>query len=71
MCLAVPACIVRVEGETALFDIGGIRRSGSVALIEAPAPGEWVILHTGVALTRIDPQAAAALLAELRALEAA
>ena len=68
MCLAVPARIVSVDGDAALFDVGGVRISGNVMLIDNPAPGDWVILHTGVALTRLDAAAAGELLQMLRTL---
>ncbi|MDR3522682.1 MAG: HypC/HybG/HupF family hydrogenase formation chaperone [Acetobacteraceae bacterium] len=68
MCLAVPACIVSVANDEAVLDIAGIRRSGSVALIDHPQPGEWVVLHSGIALTRIDPHAADIMLGKLRLL---
>jgi len=68
MCLAVPACIVSVTNDEAVLDIAGIRRTGSVALIDNPQSGEWVVLHSGIALTRIDPHAADTMLSKLRML---
>lgn len=68
MCLAVPARIVSVDGDAAVFDVNGVRITGNVMLIENPAPGDWVILHTGVALSRLDPAAAEELLDMLRKL---
>jgi len=68
MCLAVPACIVSVTNDEAVLDIAGIRRAGSVALIDNPQPGEWIVLHSGIALTRIDPDAADTMLSKLRLL---
>lgn len=69
MCLAVPARIVALAGDDATLDAGGVRVTGNVALIENPQVGDWVVLHTGVALTRLDADEAARLLAELRTLE--
>lgn len=68
MCLAIPGRIVSLEGDEAIVDVGGVRARTSVALIEAPQPGEWVIVHTGYALSRIDEAAACALAAEINAL---
>lgn len=69
MCLAIP---VRVESllddETALADIGGVKKAINVALIDDLAVGDYVILHVGFALNKIDPDEAAktlALFAEL------
>lgn len=55
MCLAVPAKIVAViDAERAKASIGGIVREISVALIDDPQPGEFVILHVGYALSKMD-----------------
>jgi len=59
MCLAIPARIVRLEaGEQALVDVGGIRKQISVALVDGVAAGDYVIVHVGYALTRLDPEEA-------------
>lgn len=68
MCLAVPAQILALDGDEASVDLGGVRARVSVALIEDPAPGDWVVIHTGYALSRIDEAAATALAAELETL---
>ena len=69
MCLALPARIVAVEpeAETATVSLGGIRKTISVALIDAPEPGEFVLVHVGHALARVSPQEAEATLAAMRA----
>jgi hydrogenase expression/formation protein HypC len=68
MCLAIPARIVRLEpDEQALVDVGGIRKQVSVALVDGVAPGDYVIVHVGYALARLDPEAAAATLASMAA----
>ncbi len=68
MCLAIPARIVRLEpGEQALVEVGGIRKQVSVALVDGVVPGDYVIVHVGYALARLDPQAAAATLATMAA----
>jgi hydrogenase expression/formation protein HypC len=68
MCLAVPAEIVSVlSGDQAVVSLGGIRKTVSVALIEDPKPGEFVVLHVGYALTRIDEDEARRTLALLEA----
>jgi hydrogenase expression/formation protein HypC len=58
MCLGIPAQVVEVvdaDGALAKVDISGVRREVSVALVDGPvAPGEWVLIHVGFALARID-----------------
>lgn len=68
MCLAVPCRIVRLDGaDTAVVDVGGVRKSVSIALVDGVAPGDYVIVHVGYALSRLDPAAAEATLAEMAA----
>lgn len=55
MCLAIPARIVeRRDGDAALVDVGGVRKEISLALVPDAAVGEFVIVHVGYALQRID-----------------
>ena len=63
MCLGIPAQIVEIldpEAKTAKAEIGGVRRVVSCALLEGEAQvGEWVLVHVGFALDRIDEAQAA------------
>jgi hydrogenase expression/formation protein HypC len=64
MCLAIPARIVALpEPDAALIDVGGVRKRISLALVEGVALGDYVIVHVGYALTRLDPDEAARTLA--------
>jgi hydrogenase expression/formation protein HypC len=55
MCLAVPARILRLESATeATVEIGAVRKRVSVELIDRPRCGEYVIVHVGFALSRVD-----------------
>ena len=67
MCLGIPAQVVEVRPDgLATADIGGVRREISVALIDGPVePGDWLLLHVGFALGRIDEAEAEATLALL------
>ena len=59
MCLAIPVRVVSlVAPDTALIDVGGVRKEISLALVDNIAPGDYVIVHVGNALTRLDPDAA-------------
>jgi hydrogenase expression/formation protein HypC len=56
MCLAIPALVVkRLEGEEALIDAGGVRKRISLALVPEAVEGDYVIVHVGYALSRLDP----------------
>jgi hydrogenase expression/formation protein HypC len=56
MCLALPARVVEIlEGDAARIDVGGVRKEISIALVDDVAVGDYVIVHVGYALTRLDP----------------
>ena len=56
MCLAIPARVVAlVAPDNALIDIGGVQKEISLALVEDVAAGDYVIVHVGYALTKLDP----------------
>jgi hydrogenase expression/formation protein HypC len=56
MCLAVPVRVVELRGDdAAIVDLGGIRKEVSLALVDGVAVGDYVILHVGYALTKLDP----------------
>jgi hydrogenase expression/formation protein HypC len=64
MCLAVPAKIETITGETAEVSIGGNRIKADLSLIEDPKVGEYVLVHAGFAIAKYSPEEAAESLAE-------
>ncbi len=68
MCLAIPARVVALlEPDAALIDVGGVRKRISLALVEDVAVDDYVIVHVGYALTKLDPAEAARTLATFAA----
>jgi hydrogenase expression/formation protein HypC len=73
MCLAIPGQIVEIlpgHGDLALVDFNGVRRNVNIGLLEGDevAPGDWVLIHVGFAMAKLDgaeAQATLALLEEL------
>jgi len=66
MCLGVPGQILeRVDDDLARVDFTGVRRTVSVAFTPEAEPGDWVLVHVGFALARIDEEEARATLALL------
>jgi len=67
MCLAIP---IRVEDllpdQMARVTLGGVSKVVSVALLDDVRPGDYVLLHVGYALTRLDPVEAERTLAMMR-----
>ncbi|MBH5371079.1 HypC/HybG/HupF family hydrogenase formation chaperone [Bradyrhizobium glycinis] len=71
MCLAIPAEVTKLlPDEMAIVSIDGVSKEISVALIEDLAVGDYVIIHVGHALTKIDPEEARRTLELLRELSA-
>lgn len=55
MCLAIPARIVeRLDGDDCRVDLGGVRKVISLALVDDAAVGDYVIVHVGYALSKLD-----------------
>ena len=54
MCLAIPSRIVKIENNTATIDVDGLRRTASLLLLENARIGDYVIVHAGFAIHRID-----------------
>ncbi|STY29913.1 hydrogenase expression/formation protein HypC [Legionella wadsworthii] len=55
MCLALPAQITQIlDDDRAVVNIGGISKEISTALLEEVSLGDYVIIHVGYALTRLD-----------------
>jgi hydrogenase expression/formation protein HypC len=69
MCLAIPGQIVELvdpEHQLARVDIAGVRRTVNVSLLQdergGARPGDWVLIHVGFALSRVDADEAQATL---------
>jgi len=64
MCLAIPARLVELlPGAQAIVNLGGIRKTISVALIDDARVDDYVVVHVGHAIGKIDPEEAARTLA--------
>ena len=77
MCLAIPGQVIELVDEVnqiAKVDVAGVRRSVNVSLLandgEAARPGDWVLIHVGFALSKVDEEEAHATLALLQGMGA-
>lgn len=69
MCLAMPVRVVELrEGDQAIVELDGLRKEVSLALVEGVEPGDYVILHAGYALQKLDREEADRTLALFAAL---
>ena len=55
MCLAIPMKVVSISGPLAEVEEAGVRRQVRVDLIEDLAIGDYVIVHAGIAIDKVDP----------------
>jgi hydrogenase expression/formation protein HypC len=67
MCLAIPGQVIEIVDEAnrlAKVDVAGVRRNVNVGLLDedgaAAVPGDWVLIHVGFALSKVDEEEARA-----------
>ncbi|MBQ0055455.1 MAG: HypC/HybG/HupF family hydrogenase formation chaperone [Synergistaceae bacterium] len=58
MCVGLPAKVVNIEDGMAVVDATGARRKISVELLDELNPGDYVMIHAGIAIAKIDGEAA-------------
>jgi len=75
MCLAIPAQVIELrDNDLAVVDLAGVKKEISLSLVDDVVIGDYVIVHVGYALNKLDPEEAAktlALFAEIGQLPAA
>lgn len=57
MCLAIPGEILEITDpvkKLATVDVAGVRRTVNVGLLEGAEPGDWVLIHVGFAMSKVD-----------------
>ena len=74
MCLGVPGQILSVDGDdgllrTGVVDFGGIRKAINLSYVPEAGPGDYVIVHVGFAISRLDREAALSTIEYLNELE--
>ncbi|WP_456380740.1 HypC/HybG/HupF family hydrogenase formation chaperone [Thiolapillus sp.] len=58
MCLAMPAEVITIDGETGKVNLGGVHKEISLALVEDVQVGDFVLVHVGYALNKVSPEEA-------------
>jgi hydrogenase expression/formation protein HypC len=69
VCLAIPGQVIELvdeENRLARVDVAGVLRTVNVGLLDDPAEGDWVLIHVGFALSKVDEEEAHATLALLQ-----
>jgi hydrogenase expression/formation protein HypC len=58
MCLAIPSKITKIDNQMAVIDVDGVQREASLLLLEDAQVGDYVIVHAGFAISKIDEASA-------------
>ena len=59
MCLAIPAKVISVDGSNAMVSIEDVEYKASLLMLDDVRPGDFVMLHAGFAIEKVDPEEAA------------
>ena len=68
MCLAIPMKIVEIDGMIAVTEVDGVKRRARIDLLDGAAVGDYVLVHAGLAIAKVDEKEAEETLALLRGL---
>lgn len=56
MCLGVPMRVISIDNETAVCEIDGVRREASLMMVDGVGVGDFVLIHAGFAIERLDEE---------------
>ncbi|MCK4308211.1 HypC/HybG/HupF family hydrogenase formation chaperone [candidate division WOR-3 bacterium] len=68
MCLAVPMKLVEIGDDTGIAELGGVKREVNLGLLEGINIGDYIIVHAGFAIQKLDKKEAEETLDLLREL---
>jgi hydrogenase expression/formation protein HypC len=69
MCLAIPAKVISIDGTSAKVSIEDVEYTASLLLLDDVSPGDFIMLHAGFAIGKVDPEEAAETLRLLNEIE--
>lgn len=69
MCLAIPMKIVKIEGDRAIVSAGKVERRIAINFLKNPMMGDYVMVHAGFAIEKLDPKKAEETLRILKAIQ--
>lgn len=58
MCLAIPMKIIQIKGKLAEVESGGLKRYINIEMVQGAGIGDYVLVHAGFAIEKIDPEKA-------------
>ncbi len=68
MCLAIPMRLIEIDGAAGVAEVDGVTRQVRLDLLPEVALGDYILIHAGLAIARVDPDYALETLALLRSL---
>jgi hydrogenase expression/formation protein HypC len=68
MCLAIPMKIIEIEGFAAIAEVDGVTRKVRLDLLPEVALGDYVLIHAGLAISKVNAQEAAETLEMLKSM---
>ncbi|MCA1794645.1 MAG: HypC/HybG/HupF family hydrogenase formation chaperone [Desulfobacteraceae bacterium] len=71
MCLAVPSKIIEIQDSLARVEVDGVIREASLLLLDDMKIGDYVIVHAGFAISKLDEESALQTLEDMRSILAA
>ncbi|PIU60938.1 MAG: HypC/HybG/HupF family hydrogenase formation chaperone [Armatimonadetes bacterium CG07_land_8_20_14_0_80_40_9] len=58
MCLAIPTKVIEIKGNLGVVEFGGVRKDIGLSLLPELKIGDWVLLHAGFAIQKLDEEEA-------------
>ena len=58
MCLAIPMKIIKIDGNKGVVEAAGVRRKADLQMLSGLKVGDYIMLHAGFAIQKLDPQEA-------------
>jgi hydrogenase expression/formation protein HypC len=69
MCIAIPMNVTEINGDMGVVEYSGVKRNVGLMLLEDVKVGDWVLIHAGFAISRLNPEDAEETLALLKEAE--
>ena len=69
MCLSIPAEVKSIDGDFATVSVGGVEYEASLKLVTDVKVGDYILMHTGFAIQKLDPEEAKSTLDLFKELE--
>lgn len=66
MCLAIPMRVRGIDGDNAVVESGGLRRTANISLLKGVKKGDYILIHAGFAIEKVHEKEAKATLRLLR-----